>query len=117
RRTKGSTSMNTTSSRSHAICTISLRVSGGGAGVTAKLHLVDLAGSEGLEGAEGLSRKEGISINQGLLTLRMVVSARALKSSGKGGQGPAPYRESKLTHLLKDALGDNALTVLLACVS
>ncbi|KAJ1443025.1 P-loop containing nucleoside triphosphate hydrolase protein [Ochromonadaceae sp. CCMP2298] len=130
-RATGSTAMNATSSRSHSICSLSLRVCrvGAGAGtengglgagsVSAQLHLVDLAGSERQKKtlAAGDALKEGISINRGLLALGNVVSALALKSSGEGGHIHVPYRESKLTRLLKDALGGNGLTVMLACVS
>jgi hypothetical protein len=125
-RSTGQTAMNAHSSRSHSICTISLRVVRAASGaVTSQLHLVDLAGSERAKKtqATGDAFQEGISINRGLLALGNVVSALASRSlkAGTGSEGAGhihvPYRESKLTRLLKDALGGNGMTVMLACVS
>jgi len=126
-RTTASTLMNTVSSRSHAVFTITLtqRLFGENYGedgqeVTSKLSFVDLAGSERLKrtGAEGQRMKEGIQINKGLLALGNVINAladeEALKKREKVHVG---YRESKLTRLLQDALGGNSQTLFLACVS
>ena len=81
-----------------------------------KFHFVDLAGSEraGRTQASGQRLKEGIHINQGLLTLGKVISA--LGDEKKKGSH-VPYRESKLTRLLMDALGGNARTLMIACIS
>ena len=130
-RVTGSTQMNATSSRSHAIFTIilsqrKLSVEGvSGADdplaqseeevITSKFHFVDLAGSERLKrtGAVGDRMKEGININQGLLALGNCISAL-------GGEKKAlhvPFRDSKITRLLQDSLGGNSKTLMIACVS
>jgi hypothetical protein len=127
-RTTASTAMNAGSSRSHAVFTITLdqRVvsaddEDGGREMSSKLTFVDLAGSERLKrtGAEGQRMKEGIQINSGLFNLGQVINGLAddqrLKKQAKVGH--IPYRNSKLTHLLKDALGGNSKTLFLACVS
>ncbi|XP_061104579.1 kinesin family member 4 [Conger conger] len=118
-RTVGSTAMNAASSRSHAIFTITLeqRASPDRAdSMVSKLHLVDLAGSERQKKtkAEGERLKEGISINRGLLALGNVISA--LGDESKKGTF-VPYRDSKLTRLLQDALGGNSHTLMIACIS
>eukprot|EP01033_Poteriospumella_lacustris_P007937 gene7937-5710_t len=135
-RSVSKTAMNSHSSRSHAICTITVRVVTEDDTVVAKLNLVDLAGSERAKKtmASGDTLQEGININKGLLALGNVVSALSTKSkqmdsnnnnktqaNGKPVAGGThihvPYRESKLTRLLKDSLGGNGMTALLACVS
>ncbi|XP_010456847.1 PREDICTED: kinesin-like protein KIN-4C isoform X2 [Camelina sativa] len=129
-RATGSTNMNSQSSRSHAIFTITLeqkKISSGSFTTTenggedilcAKLHLVDLAGSERAKrtGADGMRLKEGIHINKGLLALGNVISALGDEKKRKEG-GHVPYRDSKLTRLLQDSLGGNSKTVMIACVS
>ncbi|XP_030662475.1 chromosome-associated kinesin KIF4A isoform X1 [Nomascus leucogenys] len=117
-RTVASTAMNSQSSRSHAIFTISLeqrKKSDKNSSFRSKLHLVDLAGSERQKKtkAEGDRLKEGININRGLLCLGNVISA--LGDDKKGGF--VPYRDSKLTRLLQDSLGGNSHTLMIACVS
>ena len=121
-RSTGSTDMNATSSRSHAIFTVSLTQevsspsNGSRARLSSKLHFVDLAGSERLKKtlAQGDRQKEGISINQGLLSLGNVISAL-----GDTSRKPThvPYRDSKLTRLLQDSLGGTCSTLMVACVS
>jgi len=126
-RTTASTLMNTVSSRSHAVFTVTLRQTmygdahgESGQEVFSKLSFVDLAGSERLKrtGAEGQRMKEGIQINKGLLALGNVINAladeEAIKRKEKVHVG---YRESKLTRLLQDALGGNSQTLFLACIS
>merc|ERR1712183_797454 len=78
-----------------------------------KFQLVDLAGSERAKRtmAEGDRLKEGIKINSGLLTLGNVISALG------DGVPHIPYRDSKLTRLLQNSLGGNAMTVMIACTS
>lgn len=80
-----------------------------------KLHFVDLAGSERLKntGAQGDRAKEGISINAGLASLGKVISQLSSRSSGSH----VSYRDSKLTRLLQDSLGGNAITYMIACVT
>ncbi|KAL5777374.1 hypothetical protein ACOSP7_010300 [Xanthoceras sorbifolium] len=130
-RATGSTNMNSQSSRSHAIFTITLeqkKIARCQTGATAddigddilcaKFHLVDLAGSERAKrtGADGMRFKEGIHINKGLLALGNVISALGDEKKRKEG-GHVPYRDSKLTRLLQDSLGGNSKTVMIACVS
>ncbi|XP_012383481.2 chromosome-associated kinesin KIF4A [Dasypus novemcinctus] len=117
-RTVASTAMNSQSSRSHAIFTISIeqrKKSDKHSSFRSKLHLVDLAGSERQKKtkAEGDRLKEGININRGLLCLGNVISA--LGDDKKNGF--VPYRDSKLTRLLQDSLGGNSHTLMIACVS
>ncbi|XP_049642799.1 chromosome-associated kinesin KIF4A-like [Suncus etruscus] len=117
-RTVASTAMNSQSSRSHAIFTISIeqrKKNDMDSSFHSKLHLVDLAGSERQKKtrAEGVRLKEGININRGLLCLGNVISA--LGNEKKGGF--VPYRDSKLTRLLQDSLGGNSHTLMIACVS
>ncbi|KAJ3159559.1 Kinesin-like protein kif3a [Geranomyces michiganensis] len=127
RRTVGETDMNNVSSRSHAVLTLTIeqitRRRGGSSPddissrKRSKIHLVDLAGSERANstGATGTRLKEGSSINQSLLSLGNVISALSAPSSGRPAH--VSYRDSKLTYLLSDSLGGNALTVMIACVS
>ncbi len=144
RRVTGATAMNAESSRSHAIMTVIVeqttlmrQESGssnstgsngtaanndGGSGQDfeskrSKFHFVDLAGSERQKRsqAEGIRLKEGIDINKGLLVLGNVISA--LGDPKKRGKAFVPYRDSKLTRLLKGSLGGNHKTLMIACVS
>jgi len=131
RRVTGATAMNSESSRSHAIMTViveqtTMTSSGGGADGSgekeleskrSKFHFVDLAGSERQKRsrAEGIRLKEGIDINKGLLVLGNVISA--LGDIKKRGKTFVPYRDSKLTRLLKGSLGGNHKTLMIACVS
>lgn len=127
RRVTGATAMNSESSRSHAIMTIIIEqttaVSGGEESATevecrrSKFHFVDLAGSERQKRslAQGQRLREGIDINKGLLVLGNVISA--LGDPKKRGKSFVPYRDSKLTRLLKGSLGGNHKTLMIACVS
>ena len=83
--------------------------------VDSKLHFVDLAGSERLKhtGAQGDRAKEGISINAGLASLGKVIAQLSTRQPG----AHVSYRDSKLTRLLQDSLGGNALTYMVACVT
>eukprot|EP00957_Ditylum_brightwellii_P051570 3910865-Ditylum_brightwellii.AAC.1 len=99
---------------------------GGGAGAQieveekcSKFHFVDLAGSERQKRsqAEGKRLKEGIDINKGLLVLGNVISALGDPKKQKRGKTFVPYRDSKLTRLLKGSLGGNHKTLMVACVS
>ncbi|XP_034262464.1 chromosome-associated kinesin KIF4A [Pantherophis guttatus] len=118
-RTVAATAMNTQSSRSHAIFTVSVEQKSKAdenVSFLSKLHLVDLAGSERQKKtkAEGDRLREGININKGLLCLGNVISA--LGDESKKGSF-VPYRDSKLTRLLQDSLGGNSHTLMIACVS
>jgi kinesin family protein 4/21/27 len=83
--------------------------------IDSKLHFVDLAGSERLKntGAQGERAKEGISINAGLASLGKVISQLSSRQAGSH----VSYRDSKLTRLLQDSLGGNAITYMIACVT
>ncbi|KAF9561655.1 kinesin-like protein Klp8 [Mortierella alpina] len=132
-RTVAATNMNETSSRSHAVFTVLLtqkrydietkldteKVS--------RICLVDLAGSERANstGATGARLKEGANINKSLTTLGKVISALADASSApiprkgtkKSAETFVPYRDSVLTWLLKDCLGGNSKTTIIAALS
>ncbi|CAB4040001.1 kinesin KIF27, partial [Paramuricea clavata] len=84
--------------------------------MSAKFHFVDLAGSERAHrtGNVGERFKESVHINSGLLALGNVISAL---SDSKKKAGHIPYRDSKITRILKDSLGGNARTVMLTCLS
>ncbi|RMX37661.1 hypothetical protein pdam_00004296 [Pocillopora damicornis] len=118
-RATGATAMNSRSSRSHAIFTITLEQKElqGSELKKAKFHLVDLAGSERVKKthAQGERLKEGININKGLLALGNVISA--LSDELRKSNAHVPYRDSKLTRLLQDSLGGNSNTLMIACVS
>jgi kinesin family protein 4/21/27 len=89
--------------------------------VVSKLQLVDLAGSERTSqtGATGLAQKESIDINKSLFTLRKVITglAEAGRSKSKAALSHIPYRDSKLTCLLKQSLGGNSYALMIACLS
>ncbi|KAH9425004.1 hypothetical protein DERP_009229 [Dermatophagoides pteronyssinus] len=131
-RTVAATNMNETSSRSHAVFTIILtqmkqdHLTGLSSEKVSKISLVDLAGSERADstGAQGTRLKEGANINKSLTTLGKVISALAELSS----QDPAkkkkskksdfiPYRDSVLTWLLRENLGGNSKTAMIAAIS
>jgi hypothetical protein len=115
------TKLNNVSSRSHVICTFNVTVLPSKAqnaeGVKAKLTLVDLAGSESLgrTGATGTQRAEGVNINQGISALGRVILA--LEQRNKNPDVHIPYRDSMLTRILKNSLGGNSRTTMIACIS
>jgi len=115
-RTTARTNMNDTSSRSHAIFTITFVQAEFSKydhpiETVSKIHLVDLAGSERADatGATGERLKEGAHINKSLVTLGLVISSLAKRNSAF-----IPYRDSVLTWLLKDSLGGNSKTIMIA---
>uniref|UniRef100_A0A2K5WVQ9 Kinesin family member 27 n=1 Tax=Macaca fascicularis TaxID=9541 RepID=A0A2K5WVQ9_MACFA len=124
----GTTQMNEHSSRSHAIFTISIcqvhkNVEAAEDGswysprhIVSKFHFVDLAGSERVTktGNTGERFKESIQINSGLLALGNVISALG---DPRRKSSHIPYRDAKITRLLKDSLGGSAKTVMITCVS
>ncbi|XP_059215784.1 kinesin-like protein KIF18A [Centropristis striata] len=119
-RTQHPTDMNATSSRSHAVFQIYLRQQDKTASLNpnacvAKMSLIDLAGSEraSATNAKGARLREGANINRSLLALGNVINALADPKSKKTH---IPYRDSKLTRLLKDSLGGNCRTVMIANV-
>nr|XP_046232280.1 kinesin-like protein KIF16B isoform X2 [Scatophagus argus] len=128
-RTTASTGMNDVSSRSHAIFTINFTQAKFDAEMpsetVSKIHLVDLAGSERADatGATGVRLKEGGNINKSLVTLGNVISSLAdmspdgTNTNQKKKSLFVPYRDSVLTWLLKDSLGGNSKTIMIATVS
>ncbi|KAK8115124.1 kinesin motor domain-containing protein [Apiospora kogelbergensis] len=127
-RTVAATNMNETSSRSHAVFTLMLTQKKFDTDTkmelekAAKISLVDLAGSERANstGATGARLKEGAEINRSLSTLGRVIAALADLSTGtkkKKGASQVPYRDSVLTWLLKDSLGGNSMTAMIAAIS
>ncbi|KAB0369326.1 hypothetical protein FD755_019331 [Muntiacus reevesi] len=122
----GATHLNRLSSRSHTIFTVTLEQRGrapsrlprpaAGQLLVSKFHFVDLAGSERVlkTGSTGERLKESIQINSSLLALGNVISA--LGDPQRRGSH-IPYRDSKITRILKDSLGGNAKTMMIACVS
>uniref|UniRef100_A0A7S4R8R9 Kinesin motor domain-containing protein n=1 Tax=Ditylum brightwellii TaxID=49249 RepID=A0A7S4R8R9_9STRA len=138
RRVTGATAMNAESSRSHAILTVIVEqktksataettdgaegaAAGGGSSNVefkkSKFNFVDLAGAERQKrtGAKGQRAKEGIDINKGLLVLGNVISA--LGDTSSKHKKFVPFRDSKLTRLLRGSLGGNHKTLMIACVS
>lgn len=130
----GATHINRQSSRSHTIFSVTMEqrrnagrltrlvlqdkasVPASGQVLTSKFNFVDLAGSERVvkTGNTGERLRESIQINSGLLALGNVISALG-DPRRKGSH--IPYRDSKITRILKDSLGGNAKTVMIACVS
>eukprot|EP00928_Gymnodinium_smaydae_P048720 TRINITY_DN3261_c0_g2_i1.p1 TRINITY_DN3261_c0_g2~~TRINITY_DN3261_c0_g2_i1.p1 ORF type:complete len:648 (+),score=101.19 TRINITY_DN3261_c0_g2_i1:57-2000(+) len=118
RRTVGATAMNFGSSRSHCIFTFKTSITkADGAAKVSQTHLVDLAGSERATrtGAQGDRLKEGAAINKSLSALARVISALA-SNSGKKKSLP-PFRDSKLTFVLKESLSGNSKTYMMAAIS
>ncbi|XP_030635011.1 kinesin-like protein KIF9 [Chanos chanos] len=111
----GAHALNKHSSRSHCIFTIHIEsrscTQSDAKYVTSKLNLVDLAGSERLSktGSEGQGQKEAMYINKSLSFLEQAILALADRR-----REHVPFRQSKLTHALKDSLGGNCNTVLVA---
>ena len=124
------TLMNRQSSRSHTVCRLELtsrsvdaKATGRGSGRNRQTYsvresmlcVVDLAGSERASktGATGARLKEASHINKSLMTLGTIISQLSQANNKKH----PPFRDSKLTRLLSNALGGNALTALVCCVS
>ncbi|XP_014468847.1 PREDICTED: kinesin-like protein unc-104 isoform X14 [Dinoponera quadriceps] len=126
-RTVAATNMNETSSRSHAVFTIFFTqqqqdcATGLVTEKVSKISLVDLAGSERADstGAKGTRLKEGANINKSLTTLGKVISALAEIAATKKKKKAdfIPYRDSVLTWLLRENLGGNSKTAMIAAVS
>lgn len=126
-RTVAATNMNETSSRSHAVFTIFFTqqqqdsITGLMTEKVSKISLVDLAGSERADstGAKGTRLKEGANINKSLTTLGKVISALAEIAATKKKKKAdfIPYRDSVLTWLLRENLGGNSKTAMIAAIS
>jgi kinesin family protein 6/9 len=115
--------LNKVSTRSHCIFTIYLemksRIESSEKVIISKLNFVDLAGSERVKktGSTGLTLKEANYINKSLTFLEQVVVALTDKSKKSSKlKDHIPYRQSKLTHILKDSIGGNCRTVMIATV-
>lgn len=112
--------LNKSSTRSHCLFIIHLemksRIESTEKVMTSKLNFVDLAGSERLKktGSTGLTLKEATYINKSLTFLEQVVVA--LTEKNKKNKEYVPYRQSKLTHILKDSIGGNCKTVMVATI-
>ncbi|XP_051875000.1 kinesin-like protein KIF1A isoform X14 [Pristis pectinata] len=130
-RTVAATNMNETSSRSHAVFNIIFTQKTHDSSIdsssekVSKISLVDLAGSERADstGAKGTRLKEGANINKSLTTLGKVISALAEVDSGSNKNKKKkktdfiPYRDSVLTWLLRENLGGNSRTAMVAALS
>ncbi|KAH8302228.1 hypothetical protein KR044_004260 [Drosophila immigrans] len=114
-RTQHPTDANAESSRSHAIFQVHIRITDRTTGTkrSVKLSMIDLAGSERAASTKGLGMrfKEGASINKSLLALGNCINKLA------DGLKHIPYRDSNLTRILKDSLGGNCRTLMVANVS
>lgn len=114
-RTQHPTDANSESSRSHAIFQVHIRMTEKKTNIrrTVKLSMIDLAGSERAQSTKctGLRFKEGANINKSLLALGNCINKLA------DGSKHIPYRDSNLTRILKDSLGGNCQTLMIANVS
>lgn len=108
-RSKAGHTLNQQSSRSHFVCTLYLERHG----MLSKLHFVDLAGSERIKqsGSAGVMAREAAHINKSLLALEQVIIALTTP-----GYAHVPYRQSELTHFLKDALGGSSFVTMISCI-
>ena len=126
-RTIGSTNMNATSSRAHTVTQLVFKQKFFDENgkpereLVSSINLIDLAGSERASGtgATGDRLKEGANINKSLTMLGQVISALAKQAEGGGKKTKevVPYRNSKLTYILKPFLGGNAKTSMVAALS
>eukprot|EP00092_Neocalanus_flemingeri_P041702 GFUD01045421.1.p1 GENE.GFUD01045421.1~~GFUD01045421.1.p1 ORF type:complete len:799 (+),score=280.70 GFUD01045421.1:73-2469(+) len=114
-RSTESTALNSNSSRSHAVFSISLvSADQTGSTITRKLNLVDLAGSESSNRTQAVGDRwaEGVGINKGLSTLSRVITALATRKTVH-----IPYRDSALTKVLKESLEPHCMITMVACIS
>ncbi|PVU93670.1 hypothetical protein BB561_003124 [Smittium simulii] len=119
-RTVGSTAANNTSSRSHAVLQINVKQKPKSGGlktdvISATMSIIDLAGSERatVTRNKGERMREGANINRSLLSLANCINALCDPKKKRH----IPYRDSKLTRLLKFSLGGNCRTVMITCIS
>ena len=117
----GETQMNEVSSRSHCIFSLMLegRKPGSDTVIRSKLNLVDLAGSERVHktNTEGQTLREAKYINSSLFFLEMVIVALHEKTKKGKENSHVPYRNSMMTSVLRDSLGGNCKTVMIATIS
>ena len=115
-RVVASHNMNNQSSRSHSMLKLTLEcvdARNPDATIISTLQLVDLAGSERQSQTGNAVSKESIEINKSLMTLRKVITALTENEE----QNYIPYRDSKLTCLLRQSLGGNSFCLMLACLN
>jgi hypothetical protein len=115
KRTTATTTANARSSRTHSIFALQIEISYPESTVFAKVSFVDLAGCERAEKTEGKRSgdkvkrfQEGININKGLTVLGSVLTALAERPLNQDKRWVIPYRESKLTQVLKPNLDGNS---------
>ena len=111
--------MNNSSSRSHSMLSMTVEqvdTANPDNVVVSKLTLVDLAGSERASQTGNVANKESIDINKSLFTLRQVITALTDKQGSKQNQY-VPYRDSKLTCLLRQSIGGNSYCLMIACLN
>ena len=112
--------LNKESTRSHCVFMVYMdmksRIESTEKVITSKINFVDLAGSERVKktGSTGITLKEANYINKSLTFLEQVVVSLTDKSKKTGKSDHTPYRQSKLTHILKDSIGGNCRTVMIA---
>ena len=126
-RSVGATQLNATSGRGHTVITICftqtetavVAAADKSKQVVSEMKMVDLAGSEraNATGATGDRLRESAAINKSLLALGNVISALAEQGNDTQAKTTIPYRESKLTQVLQDALGGNSKTIMIAALS
>ena len=119
KRTVAETASNLFSSRSHAILQLTVTQRTGEKALTSKVSMIDLAGSEratNYRASQQAQRQfEGQNINRSLLALANCINLLATRQGGKPVH--VPYRDSKLTRLLKDSLGGSTPTLMVTCIS
>lgn len=125
-RATAATNMNSSSSRSHAVFTLNLKkiesdpvLDETTEEMNSRVRFVDLAGSERANstGASGSRLREGANINRSLTTLGRVINILSESALSSKKKDLVPYRDSTLTWLLKDSLGGNSKTAMIACIS
>ena len=123
-RTTHATSSNDTSSRSHAICSITIKEGNPSGKSMGKLLLVDLAGSERAQDCQSNNRQrrlEGAEINKSLLALKECIRSLDIqKAAGGQVETHIPFRASKLTMVLRDSFmmkTDKIRIIMIACIS
>ena len=112
--------MNNSSSRSHSMLKISIECVDSRNPdnvVLSTLQLVDLAGSERQSQTGNVASKESIEINKSLMTLRQVITALTEQKTVEDANNYVPYRDSKLTCLLRQSLGGNSFCLMIACLN
>lgn len=118
-RVTASHNMNNSSSRSHSMLKLTLECvdsKNPESFVSSTLQLVDLAGSERQSQTGNIATKESIEINKSLMTLRQVITALT-ETRADDPNNYVPYRDSKLTCLLRQSLGGNSFCLMIACLN